>query len=77
MNIYKAWVFILHFFFFIATAVLFVLKFHERMKLKVIIYATCILWIIFGTVDFIFGAINISRMFKMFKIDDEKDYIFI
>jgi len=52
-DILKVVVFILHFFFFGLTVLFFFLKFHKKNKLKYVIFSIAILWIVFGTIDFL------------------------
>jgi len=63
MNIFKAIIFTIHFFFFGLTVLFFILKFHKKDKLKYIIYTVGIIWIIFGFIDFILELINVLSMF--------------
>ncbi len=55
MDLFKAVVFILHFSFFGVTTVFFLFKFHKKDKLKPVMLATAIPWIIFGSIDFFLG----------------------
>ena len=52
-DLLKVVVFILHFFFFGLSVILFFLKFHKKNKLKYVIFSLAVLWIIFGAIDFI------------------------
>ena len=63
MDIFKAIIFVSHFFFFGLTALFFILKFHKKDKIKFIMFSTGILWIIFGAIDFILELHNILSMF--------------
>jgi len=62
-NTVKTIIFILHFFFFGLTVLAFVLKLHKKDKAKYAMYAISIVWIIFGSIDFILELINIISMY--------------
>jgi len=64
MDIFKAVVFVSHFFFFALTVLLFFLKFHKKDKIKIIMFLTGAIWIIFGLMDFVIGLIGVLYMFK-------------
>jgi hypothetical protein len=63
MDSIKAIVFVLHFFFFGLTGGFFLLKFHKKKKIKFAMLATGILWVVFGTIDFVFGLNSLISMF--------------
>lgn len=63
MEIFKAVVFALHFFFFGLTVFFYLLKFHKKDKLKFVIIAAAAIWIIFGTIDFVLEFRSVVLMF--------------
>ena len=63
MDIFKAVVFALHFFFFGLTVLFFLLKFHKKKKTKPFIIIAGIIWIIFGMTDFILELKSVLSMF--------------
>lgn len=63
MEIFKAVVFTLHFFFFGLTVLFFLLKFHKKDKIKYIMFAIGFLWIIFGATDFVLELKSVLAMF--------------
>ena len=64
MDVFKIVVFVLHFFFFGLTALLFLLKFHKKGKRRFVIYSAGILWIIFGSIAFVLELKSILPMFQ-------------
>ena len=63
MDIFKIVVFVLHFFFFGLTALFFLLKFHKKGKMKLVLFAVGALWVVFGTIDFVLELKSILAMF--------------
>ena len=63
MNALEAIVFVIHYFVFFLTVVLFLLKFHQKEKMKVLFYATLAIWILFGCIDFILALIRFIAVF--------------
>jgi len=63
VNTFKATIFVLHFFFFGLTVLLFLLKFHKRDNLKLVMYIIAALWIVFGSTDFILELKDFISMF--------------
>jgi hypothetical protein len=58
----KIIVFALHFFFFGLTGVLFLLKFHKKEK-KFVMLTVVILWLVFGTIDFVLELNSVISTF--------------
>ena len=63
MSSFDAIVFILHYGIFALAAIFFFLGFHKRPKLKIVLYLTAALWIIFGIIDFFIG---LGRLIEFF-----------
>ncbi|MCL2053733.1 MAG: hypothetical protein FWG90_04715 [Oscillospiraceae bacterium] len=65
MNSFEAIIFILHYSIFALTVVLFLLKFHKKPKMKYVLYLSAVLWLMFGTTDFIMGMVRLVRFFSL------------
>ena len=63
INLFKIVIFATHFFFFGLTALFFILKFHKKGKLKFVMFSTAALWIVFGSMDFVFELKSVLSMF--------------
>ena len=63
IDIFKVIVFAMHFFFFGLTVLFFLLKFHKKDKLKLVMFFVGALWIIFGIIDFFLELNAVLSMF--------------
>ena len=52
--VFRIIVFVSHYFFFGLAALFYLLKFHNKERLKFVIFSAAALWIIFSVIDFIF-----------------------
>jgi len=64
MDLFKAIVFVVHFFFFGLTVLFFFLKFHQKDKLKIVMFVVVAVWIVFGMIDFVLELIGVLSMLQ-------------
>jgi hypothetical protein len=58
-DLFKVIVFAAHFSFFALAGLFFLLKFHKKGKLKIVLFSATALWILFGTIAFILELIEV------------------